>query len=380
MCNAWNHHHGCRCGFGGEGHLGRPSGPSEISTPAGRQRIYTDSHVDPNARCPVCRACVFFYQSPSGGRVYFDALGQPWPKHPCTDNSNLERDDNTILETLYQQLKAFNLPTEMAPYSDGKQVPVSSPTLPAWVPALVKVSAGPFLMGSNEKPQHTLTLPDFWIGKTPMTNAQFRPFVEDDGYHNQQYWTLAGWKWCQKERIVTPRHWDDKQWNGNDYPLVGVSWFEAVAYCRWLTAQTGHEFCLPSEAEWEKAARGPDGRIWPWGNTWEAGRCNSKEAGIGKTTPVSQYPNGASPYGVLDMAGNVWEWVATKSDKGYPYQVEDEWMKAYLEADSNRVLRGGSWHDNQKVVRGAYRGNYYVRYRYHDCGLRVASRSPLPGR
>ncbi|MEI6778245.1 MAG: SUMF1/EgtB/PvdO family nonheme iron enzyme [Chloroflexales bacterium] len=258
-----------------------------------------------------------------------------------------------------------------------------------WLPTLIYIPAGPFLMGSsdadkqaddNEKPQHTLTLPDFWIGKTLVTNAQFRPFVEGDGYRNECYWTQAGWQWCQAEKIVTPEYWDNARWNGNDYPMVGVSWFEAVAYCRWLSAQTGHEFRLPSEAEWEKAARGSDGRIWPWGNTWEDGRCNSKEASVGRTTPVSQYLNGASPYGVLDMAGNVWEWVVTKSKKPYPYQLEDEWAEAYLEADTRRRSRGGSYASERKIVREAYRyGLFNARNRNGGRGLRVSSRSPLPG-
>ena len=274
-------------------------------------------------------------------------------------------------------------PPSPAHGSGGQGVRVS------WLPTLIPIPAGPFLMGSSdtdtqadsdEKPPHTLTLPDFWIGKTPVTNAQFRPFVEGDGYRNRQYWTQAGWQWREQEKIVTPRYWDNEKWNGADYPLVGVSWFEAVAYCRWLSAQTSHEFRLPNEAEWEKAARGTDGRIWPWGNTWEVGRCNSKEAGIGKTTPVGQYPNGASPYGVLDMAGNVWEWCATKWGKPYPYQIEDEWQDAYLEQDVSRIWRGGSWYFDQKLVRGAFRlGTVNARYRSDDMGLRVASRSPLPG-
>jgi len=258
----------------------------------------------------------------------------------------------------------------------------------SWIPELIPIPAGPFLMGSSdtdtlaegdEKPQHTLILPDFWIAKTPVTNAQFRPFVEGDGYRNERYWTQAGWLWCQEEKITKPDYWDNKEWNGADYPLVGVSWFEAVAYCRWLTAQTSHEFRLPSEAEWEKVARGSDGRIYPWGNAWEVGRCNSEEAGIGKTTPVGQYPNGASPYGVLDMAGNVWEWVATKYGKSYPYQIEDEWQSAYLEANTDPMVRGGSCFFEQKYVRGAYRFHFFTRNRNNFLGLRVASRSPLPG-
>jgi len=161
--------------------------------------------------------------------------------------------------------------------------------------------------------------------------------------------------------------------------VVGVSWFEAVAYVRWLSAQTGHEFRLPTEAEWEKAARGPEGLIWPWGNTWDAVKLNSGEA-VGKTTPVGQYPGGASPYGAFDMAGNVWEWCATQVGKGYPYQLENEWAEAYLKVDTLRRLRGGSWYHPQKYVRGAYRGHYLLpRYRSNVIGLRVASHSPLPG-
>ena len=284
-------------------------------------------------------------------------------------------------------------PTAVMPAVWVPQAPVVGPTvrvpqapkLPAWVPEMVKVPAGSFLMGSSdrdkvarsdEKPQHTLTLPDYWIGKTPVTNAQFRPFVESDGYTNQAYWTAAGWQWRTGEKLVKPQYWDDAKWNDADYPVVGVNWFEAVAYCRWLSKQTGIAFRLPSEAEWEKAARGADGRIYPWGNTWETGRCNSEEANIKCTTPVGQYPSGASPYGALDMAGNVWEWCATQWKKSYPYQLEDEWQTAYLEAAARyRMFRGGSSWNNSAIVREAYRDDYSPRGRSIFKGLRVASHS-----
>ena len=279
-------------------------------------------------------------------------------------------------------------PAAIAPAVRVPQAPVvgttvrlpQAPKLPAWVPELVKVPAGPFLMGSSadpqtqsdEKPQHTLTLPDYWIGKTPVTNAQFRPFVESDGYRDQAYWTRLGWQWRKGEKLVKPLYWDDKQWNGADYPVVGVSWFEAVAYCRWLSKQVGIEFRLPIEAEWEKAARGADGKIYPWGNTWEQGRCNSREAGLKRTTPVGKYPTGASPYGALDMAGNVWEWCATQWQKPYPYQLEDEWHPAYVEADAQYcVFRGGSSQSNSTFVRGALRGYGDPRLRNLSQGLRV---------
>jgi formylglycine-generating enzyme required for sulfatase activity len=260
--------------------------------------------------------------------------------------------------------------------------------LKATVPELVEIPAGPFLMGSSEtdalaedwdweKPQHRLELPTYWIGKTPVTNAQFRPFVEGDGYTNADYWTEAGWRWRKQEKIVKPEYWDNTKWNGDDYPVVGVNWFEVVAYCRWLAAQTGIPFRLPTEAEWEKAARGPDGLIYPWGNAWEKGRCNSKEAGKERTTPVGSYPDGASPYGALDMAGNVWEWTATKWLKEYPYQLEEEWTEDYLAGAGSRAIRGGSWGNEQRFVRGADRYYfYYPRYRFNDYGVRLASHSP----
>ena len=313
----------------------------------------------------------------------------------------------TIAPTALPTQTATALPT---PIVQATTPPTAVPTVPAvtvaptpiplpvWVPALVKVPAGPFLMGStdqqiadaisqgadadwvkNEKPQHTLELSSYWIGKTEVTNAQFRPFVEGDGYTNRDYWTAAGWAWQQENKLTQPAYWNEAQWNGDTQPVVGVSWFEAVAYCRWLSKQTGHEFRLPSEAEWEKAARGPDGLIWPWGNTWEAGRSNSSEAGVKQTTTVGQYPIGASPYGALDMAGNVWEWGATKWGKPYPYQIEDEWQTAYLEADVSRVLRGGAWYSDQKSVRGAYRNDSHARYHGLYIGLRVASHSLMPG-
>ncbi len=309
-------------------------------------------------------------------------------------------DEIARIEAIRQPARVSELapPPQLAqPPDGGAETAIRAPSkaqqdrppraLPSWVPELLKVAAGPFLMGSadtdtqadsDEKPQHRLELPDFWIGRTPITNAQFRPFVEGDGYSNRAYWTAPGWEWRQKEAITQPGYWTEPKWNLADQPVVGVSWFEAVAYCRWLSTQTGLPFRLPSEAEWEKAARGPDGRIWPWGDRWEAGRCNSNEMQIYITTPVERYPHGSSPCGALDMAGNVWEWCATQYDKRYPYEQAEEWAETYLEADVPRRLRGGSFAGNQKSVRGAYRFYIIPRLRVTNRGLRVASHSPRP--
>ena len=300
-------------------------------------------------------------------------------------------------QTTRYQHRQTAVPTatrEPEPPRDSKSTAGTIAGLPDWVPELVVVPAGPFLMGSStnwwkpfneyEMPQHTLVLPAYWIGRTEVTNAQFRPFVEGDGYTNQAYWTVDGWAWRVKRRVTQPSFWNDSQWNTPKQPVVGVTWYEAVAYCRWLSAQTGHPFRLPSEAEWEKAARGTDGRIWPWGNTWAKGRANTSEAGINRTTPVGQYPAGASPYGALDMAGNVYEWCATVWRKLYPYSVEDEWTTAYLKEKNensfgtNRVYRGGSWNNDRTYARGGYRFydlDVFTGSADNTHGLRVASSS-----
>ncbi|NJP07891.1 MAG: formylglycine-generating enzyme family protein [Chloroflexaceae bacterium] len=290
-----------------------------------------------------------------------------------------------------QALETSQPHASSAPAATAETIVIPQPKLrpgqrPAWQPEMIEIPAGPFLMGSSdqdkmafsyEKPQHRLQLPTYFISQTPITNAQFRPFVEGDGYTNSTYWTTKGWQWRQHEKRVQPYNWEDANWNGADYPVVGVSWFEAVAYCRWLSAQTGREYRLPSEPEWEKAARGAAGRIWPWGNQWQANRCNSIEAGNDRTTPVGSYPHGASPYGVLDMAGNAWEWCATHWRKDYPYQICDEWSIEYLEQrgpDDWTVLRGGAYWRSKEGVRGDYRYYDYARYNghFHLVGIRLA--------
>ncbi|MEI7769811.1 MAG: SUMF1/EgtB/PvdO family nonheme iron enzyme [Chloroflexales bacterium] len=282
----------------------------------------------------------------------------------------------------------------LAACGGGGAAKTPAPLPAALVPEVVEVPAGPFSMGSksadphvesDELPQHTLTLPTYWIGKTEVTNAQFRPFVEGDGYTNRAYWTEAGWAWRQQIKLTQPYSWNDPMWNGPTYPVVGVTWFEAVAYCRWLSAQIGVTVRLPSEAEWEKAARGTDRRIYPWGNTWDASRINDSNplpSATGRTKPVGTFPTGASPYGALDMAGNVWEWVATQGGKRYPYQLEDEWQPAYLEARTDRVIRGGGYYYGESSPRAATRASVDPRYRdvSYDYGFRIVSRVPLPQR
>ncbi len=254
----------------------------------------------------------------------------------------------------------------------GKGLGEGSPRQP-FEPELILIPAGEFLMGSDpekdknaqddEQPQHRLYLPDFYIAKTPVTNAQFAAFVKASGYRTTAEEEGWSWVWTGKEvEKVKGANWQHPRGPQSDitaksdHPVVQVSWPDAVAYCRWLAKATGRPYRLPAEAEWEKAARGPKGLIYPWGNTWETGRCNSSEAGVGDTNPVGAYPPGASPYGLLDMSGNVWEWCATRWQKPYPYDVsQDEGSADYLEGSGVRVLRGGSWDSDQYGARCAYR-------------------------
>jgi len=190
---------------------------------------------------------------------------------------------------------------------------------------------------------------EFEIGKYPVTNLEYQAFVQDTGHE-------------------PPRRWKGDQYpeGMGDHPVVYVTWHDAVAYCKWLSEKTGKPYRLPSEVEWERAARGTDAREFPWGNEWDAKKCNSKEGGPGTTTVVGQYsPDSDSPCGVADMAGNVWEWC-------------DDWLKAYRGksfpdedyGETYKVVRGGSWDHGQVGARCAYRGWFKPKSREKDVGFR----------
>lgn len=146
------------------------------------------------------------------------------------------------------------------------------------------------------------------------------------------------------------------QLHGMDHPIVNVGWRDALAYAAWLARVTSQPWRLPTEAEWEKAARWDStrrySRIYPWDDAFDQSRANTNESGIGATTPVGSYPTGASPYGAQDMAGNVWEWTSSLF-RPYPYNASDGRERA--DAPGSRVLRGGSWTYNARLARAAYR-------------------------
>ncbi|MBE9522947.1 MAG: SUMF1/EgtB/PvdO family nonheme iron enzyme [Proteobacteria bacterium] len=212
---------------------------------------------------------------------------------------------------------------------------------------------------------------DFEICKYPVTNQWFRRFVEQGGYTERSYWTEEGVKWLDYTRAKHPRLWHDRKWNCPNSPVVGVSWWEADAFCRWLTLSSddGHVYRLPDEWEWEAAAAGRDGREYPWGD-WEDDRCNSEEAGIGKTSPVGIFAKGDTPEGVCDMSGNVLEW--TISD--YHSRIKDDFRfdieKLEEKTREILVLRGGLWCTDHTLARCADEVWFFPEFRNVIVGFR----------
>jgi formylglycine-generating enzyme required for sulfatase activity len=201
---------------------------------------------------------------------------------------------------------------------------LSKTPTPSAPPGMVYVPAGEFIMGSDEgdsdeRPVHTVYLDAFHIDRTEVANAQYQACVEAGA--------------CDAPSNTT--YYDNS--NYAQHPVVHVSWNDADAYCRWAGKR------LPTEAEWEKAARGTDGRRYPWGNSEpDCNKANYNDC-VGLTTEVGSYPAGASLYGVLDMAGNVWEWVADWYDPGY-YSQSPTRNPPGPDSGELRVLRGGSWY------------------------------------
>jgi formylglycine-generating enzyme required for sulfatase activity len=199
---------------------------------------------------------------------------------------------------------------------------------------------------------------EFEMGIYPVTNSQYERFIGDGGYIKQEFWSPEGWKWLEKEKNPQPLYWNDEKWNQSEYPVVGVCWYEAEAYCNWLSKTSGGNYRLPSEAEWGKTAgwdeKNKKKRVYPWGDEFDKEKCNTYESKIGRTSPVNKYPQGVSPYGCYDMAGNVWEWI-------------ESW---YDEKEKTKVLRGGSWFFDFETARCAFRFFNLPNIRFNKVGFR----------
>jgi formylglycine-generating enzyme required for sulfatase activity len=308
-----------------------------------------------------------------------------------------------------------------------------------------EVPAGPFLLGANpddedawddERPQQEAELPTFYVARYPITNAQFRPFIEAGGYDDPQWWTQDGRAWRDgaepdlsqipdedvrksyadwlvqrpPNRREEPFFWTSKDFNGPNQPLVGITWYEAMAYCAWLAEQlrvSAYELPvwrdgrlatqnldpgtfmarLPTEAEWEKAA-GWDvaagrKRVYAWGDDWDPAKTNVEESGIGLTSAVGVFPAGASACGALDMTGNVLEWTLSSwgsfdwQKPGFRYPFDDgrpQTGAGGREAPDTvgfRALRGGSWSYSPRSARVSYRYFTHPGYFRGSVGFRV---------
>jgi len=223
----------------------------------------------------------------------------------------------------------------------------------------VQVPAGEFTMSEDNaefgKAAVTLTLKDYWTGLTEVTNAQYSAFINAGGYQDRTLWSDEGWTWVSEQYAKTPACWEDADFNAPEQPVTCVTWHEAEAYTRWLSRETGLPVRLPTVEEWEKAARGTDARRFPWGNA-ELDNSRASYAGAwGKTAPVGSHPAGASPYGALDMAGNVAEWTSTQVDFGEDY-----------------MARGGSWYDLAGSLPALYNMFYPPDFRMNTVGIRLA--------
>jgi formylglycine-generating enzyme required for sulfatase activity len=311
-------------------------------------------------------------------------------------------------------------------------------TVMAIPPALQEVPAGEFIFGSDPKDKDAYagekiterlqTLPKYFVGRYPVTNAEYKFFVDAGGYQDDRWWSPEGLIWKQggpdahesatqdwldyrikvkdfgvekaaqqlswtpgtyefwkevvqlddeaaRERARSildrpfdrPGYWDDPTLSSPARPVVGVNWHEANAYCAWLSAVTGKSFRLPTEFEWEKSARGTDGRVYPWGDKFDARKCNSVEGHIYRITPVGLFPAGISPNGIFDASGNVREWTESWL-KAYPGQKEDQ-SKDY--GEKYRTVRGGSWGGVHRLVRCAYRFRFVPVLFVSSLGFRI---------
>jgi serine/threonine protein kinase len=283
-----------------------------------------------------------------------------------------------IIITVYRFIVIPVKPTPVLP--SITQVPIAEATI-VWEKdssVMVHVPAGEFLMGSSdddasadgdEKPMHSVYLDEFWIDKFEVTNEQFAHFLNEEG--NQEEDSVS-WVNVEAEgsNIVYKNGQYEPRSGYEDHPVTYVSWYGARSYCQWAGKR------LPTEAGWEKAARGTDGRTYPWDEGIDCDHAQYSECG-GQTVPVGSKPKGASPYGAEDTAGNAWEWVADPYQRDY-YQTAPDRNPQGPNQGPSRVVRGGSWALPQRLARSASRFELIPSVRRDDLGFRCASSSPSP--
>ncbi len=264
---------------------------------------------------------------------------------------------------------------------------------PVVAPEMIIIPAGSVLIGAhgnsfaydNERPAHKVELDAFRIDKLLTTNADYLRFIEADGYTRREFWTEESWTWREKENVTAPLYWqqtsdgfttrtmfDQAAPLDSQHPVCGVSWFEADAYARFMNKR------LPTESEWEKAAAWDETndkkRRFAWGDEEADDTRGNFGSRLWSTTPVGAYPNGASPYGCLDMNGNVWEWTSDAfagydGFQAFPYP---EYSQEWFDGD-HRVLKGGSWATRSSILRTSFRNFFRRNFRIAFAGIRCAA-------
>ncbi len=224
------------------------------------------------------------------------------------------------------------------------------------------------------------TIEAFEMGRYPVTNQFFRRFVDENGYTTEAFWTEMGKEWLRsRSQRRQPRTWQNRKYRCPNQPVTGVCWYEAAAFCRWLSVNDSqYQYFLPSESQWQAAAAGREQREYPWGGDQPFGRCNYNESKIGRPSPVGIYADGCTPENkdaaIYDMAGNVFEWTCTNSNSGQSsddFVFDEDWGK--MKDAGFPIIKGGSWGLSAEYARCASRSNFYSPVaRLSDVGFRCA--------